>query len=169
VRTFHHMERGLEGEIANAAPPAGVELRPYRHPADSSAVFDALEECFRDHWASEPYPREVHDDEMARADPDVTPVAVDGDEIVGVCVSRVLEDAAWVDVLGVRAPWRRRGVARALLLRSFHGLAARGAPHVVLNVDSESPTGATRLYESVGMRVRRAWEIFETPVDTRIS
>src|SRR5919201_666776 len=45
--------------------------------------------------------------------------------------------------------------ARALLLRVFGQFYERGERRVSLNVHTENPTGATRLYESVGMHVER--------------
>ena len=59
----------------------------------------------------------------------------------------------FVDWLGVRRPWRRRGLGRALLVHAFRELHARGAERVGLGVDAQNATGATRLYESVGMGV----------------
>jgi mycothiol synthase len=67
----------------------------------------------------------------------------------------------WVGTLGVRRAWRRRGVGEALLRRSFALLHARGLRKVRLGVDAENLTGATRLYERVGMNVLRrsnTWE-----------
>jgi mycothiol synthase len=58
----------------------------------------------------------------------------------------------WVETLAVRSTWRRRGLGRALLLHSFRELRRLGRTAVGLTVDSENPTGAVRLYESVGMR-----------------
>jgi ribosomal protein S18 acetylase RimI-like enzyme len=103
--------------------------------------------------------------EMERWDPQLALVALDGDDVAGGLLSRLVEGTGWVDVLGVRRPWRGRGIATALLRRAFASLAARGAASVMLNVDSANETGATRLYESVGMRVRRAWHLFERPLD----
>jgi GNAT superfamily N-acetyltransferase len=54
----------------------------------------------------------------------------------------------------VRRPWRHRGLARAILLASLGEFWRRGRPTVALGVDAQSLTGATRLYESVGMSVR---------------
>ena len=62
-------------------------------------------------------------------------------------------DWGWIGTLAVRPAWRRRGLGRALLLEGFRRFAASGESHVALGVDSENPSGATRLYESVGMRV----------------
>jgi ribosomal protein S18 acetylase RimI-like enzyme len=64
-------------------------------------------------------------------------------------------------MLGVRRPWRGRGLGEALLRRSFAALHARGQRRIRLSVDAENPTGATRLYERAGMRVLResaTWE-----------
>jgi mycothiol synthase len=61
---------------------------------------------------------------------------------------------AFVAMLGVRPAWRRLGLGQALLLHAFGAFHAGGKRKVFLGVDSENPTGATRLYERVGMHVR---------------
>jgi ribosomal protein S18 acetylase RimI-like enzyme len=61
------------------------------------------------------------------------------------------EQAGYVARLGVERAARGRGVAKALLLSSFAHLRERGRTAVLLHVDSANATGATRLYESVGM------------------
>lgn len=50
------------------------------------------------------------------------------------------------------APVAKAWRGRALLLAAFGELRLRGIAAVDLGVDSESQTGATRLYEQVGMR-----------------
>ena len=90
-------------------------------------------------------------------DPSLQFLARDGDEIVGFCFCSPSdagdETAGYVQSLGVRPAWRRRGLGRALLLHAFREYHRRGTSRVALHVDSESLTGATHLYESVGMRV----------------
>jgi GNAT superfamily N-acetyltransferase len=54
--------------------------------------------------------------------------------------------------LGVRRPWRKRGLGLALLYHAFGELRRRGCARVGLGVDGQSLTGATRLYEKAGMR-----------------
>jgi mycothiol synthase len=164
VRIFWHMERELAAPVEEPRIPVGIEVRAYRHDVDADDVYDALEEAFADHWGFEPYPRDTHMDEVERLEPGLAQVALEGEEVVGVLLSRLVEGAGWVDAIGVRRPWRGRGIARALLLRSFAVLETRGASTVMLNVDSASETGATRLYASVGMKVRRAWHVFEKPL-----
>ena len=67
----------------------------------------------------------------------------------------------WVEVLGVRRQWRRRGLALALLLHAFGEFHRRGHKRVGLGVDGENTTGAVRLYEKAGMRPGRQWDVYE--------
>jgi hypothetical protein len=39
--------------------------------------------------------------------------------------------------------------------------ARRGLRRVLLSVDAENPTGATKFYERVGMRVANRWDVWE--------
>ena len=64
----------------------------------------------------------------------------------------------------MRRAWRGRGIGSALLRRSFATFAERGTPRVLLNVDFENPTGAMALYEKVGMRAVRGYDVFEKPI-----
>lgn len=70
----------------------------------------------------------------------------------GVCTKR-----GWTDPVWVRRPWRKRGVARALLVRAFEQLRALGMTEATLTVDSQNLSGATQIYESVGFRTARGW------------
>jgi ribosomal protein S18 acetylase RimI-like enzyme len=67
----------------------------------------------------------------------------------------------WVRSLGVRRPWRRRGLGLALLLASFGAFWERGTRTIGLGVDGENTTGAVRLYEKAGMRVELRIDRFE--------
>jgi mycothiol synthase len=67
-------------------------------------------------------------------------------------------------VLGVRAPWRGRGLGRALLEHAFAAFAARGFAAVILGAEADSPTGADRLYERVGMRMTHRQARYEKPL-----
>jgi ribosomal protein S18 acetylase RimI-like enzyme len=61
----------------------------------------------------------------------------------------------------VRREFRGRGYAKALLYRTFAEFWDRGVPRVTLGVDAASPTGATHLYESVGMHVESENVVYE--------
>jgi ribosomal protein S18 acetylase RimI-like enzyme len=80
-------------------------------------------------------------------------LARDGGEIAGISLLFIERDEGWVGVLGVLPRWRKRGLGKALLLQSFRQIRDAGKPRAVLGVDAANPTGATRLYESAGMRV----------------
>ncbi len=66
----------------------------------------------------------------------------------------------WIDSVSVRRPWRRRGVARALLVRGLATLRDRGLDEAVLGVDADNPTGALGLYESVGFALHRRSAVY---------
>ncbi len=95
------------------------------------------------------------------ADPSLCLLVVAGGEPVGgdICKREAFGEPGlgWINMLGVRRAWRKRGVGKALLQHSFSLLQSIGMRQVGLDVDSENITGALRLYESVGLRtVRRA-------------
>jgi ribosomal protein S18 acetylase RimI-like enzyme len=70
-------------------------------------------------------------------------------------------EGGMVAAIGVRRPWRGRGLGRALLLHTFAEFQRRGVNRISLGVDTQNPTGATKLYESVGMRVELEDAVFE--------
>jgi len=65
---------------------------------------------------------------------------------------RVGCEHGWVEALAVLREHRRKGLGRALLLEGMRALRGRGCTHLMLGVDSQNPTGALGLYESVGFR-----------------
>ena len=156
IRHFWEMVIDLDEEPPRAEWPEGIRLAHARRGVDEHAVHAASDEAFADHWDHYPTPY----DEWARwmvdtdhYDPSLWLLAWDGDEIAGLSLCDLDPDEGWVGVLGVRRPWRRRGLARALLYESFREIRERGKPRAKLGVDAANPTGATKLYESVGMRI----------------
>lgn len=155
TRHFWKMAIDLDAELPAPEWPEGIRLVPF-DLAQAREAFDASEEAFLDHWGHKP-----HDYDEWRAwmieresfDPSLWLIAREGSEIAGFSFNYAAPQEGWIGVLGVRRPWRRRGLGRALLLESFRELRALGLPRAALGVDAENPTGATRLYESAGMRV----------------
>jgi len=78
-------------------------------------------------------------------------IAWDGEEIGGFALNRYRTGIGWVRMLGVRRPWRKRGLGEALLYHSFGEFFRRGMKTIGLGVNAQNPTGATRLYKKVGM------------------
>jgi mycothiol synthase len=166
-RTFHEMRMELDGPVAAPEMPDRIAIRTFDRQRDAQAVHAALAEAFADHWGGtfDPFDLWLHqhiEGESSGFDPGLWFVALDGDEVVGAVSCRAStprsEDAAHVSTLGVRRAWRKGGIGRALLLAAFSELQLRRIAAVDLGVDSESQTGATRLYEQVGMRVVRRSE-----------
>jgi mycothiol synthase len=170
VRPSYTMEIRFGVESPPERPvPDGIEIRPYRHPDDEQATYEAQEEAFADHWGSHPRTLETwraFSVEQASFDPTLWLLAWDGDEVAGLSLNFSERSGdpgyGWVGTVGVRPAWRRRGIAEALLHRSFAALHARGYRTIRLSVDAENATGATRLYERAGMSVLRqsnTWEL----------
>ena len=157
----------MEIDLAAAAVPAphwpdGITLRTADLEVDAPAIHAAEADAFSDHYGflPQPYDRWLHfRTRLMRPEPDLWFLAMDGDEIAGMalCASERPgeSEVGWVSSLGVRRPWRQRGLGLAILRHAFREIAARGRTRAGLGVDSQSLTGATRLYERAGMRVVR--------------
>lgn len=163
IRHSLRMVIELDGPPHEPVWPEGIAVRMLRVGEEERAVLKAVRESFRDHWGYVERPFEDEYEQWMRLyidSPDFEPslwfLAMDGEEIAGVslCRPKSREDEAmgWVGTLGVRRPWRRRGIALALLQHSFGEFFRRGKRKVGLGVDAQSLTGATRLYEKAGMR-----------------
>jgi mycothiol synthase len=162
VRRFWDMTVNLDHPPAPPRWPTGVTVSTVG-PDQQRALHEAIEEAFQDHWNSAPSSFEEWERRRLAQEFDsgLWFVASEGDEIAGAALCRQREAGGWVDVLGVRRPWRRRGLGEALLRHSFGEFFRRGVQVVGLGVDSENLTGATRLYERAGMRVAKAFDSFE--------
>jgi mycothiol synthase len=157
VRRFWLMRLAFEGEAVPPEPPEDVDVRLMADDERTHA-YRCLADAFQDHWGTG-FPDENswmhHHRSKTGYDPGLWWVAHDGAGVVGALIARpsFAEDPqlGYIAELGVLRPHRGRGIARALLRTSFAELQARGRTGAALHVDSESSTGATRLYESVGM------------------
>ncbi len=158
TRRYFIMEMALDQPPEPARWPAGITVRPFVPGQDEQETFETFAESFQDHWG----PPESHEAFLQRIsadsfNPDLWLLAFEGEELAGVCLCRLVEGSGWVDSLGVRAPWRRRGLGLALLRHAFAELHRHGATDVGLSVDVESSTGAPRLYERAGMSVKHSY------------
>ena len=63
--------------------------------------------------------------------------------------------------MGVRRPWRKKGLGLALLTHSFAEFYKRGTNTIGLGVDAANPTGATRLYQKAGMTAANEYVSYE--------
>jgi len=96
-------------------------------------------------------------------DPSLWFLAVEENEVVGAVLNVYAYEAVtgWVDHLSVRPAWRNKGIGKSLLLHTFGEFYRRRVQRVRLSVDSNSPTSAPRLYESVGMKTIQRYHIYK--------
>jgi mycothiol synthase len=175
VRYFFDMVRPTLDDIVVPPMPDGLEVRPVEGPAALRQLFDADVEAFMDHWggfdASDASFRQWI--EQPDFDPSLFVVAWDGDEITG-GVQNIInahENAALnrkrglLDSVFVRRPWRRRGLASALVGRSLVALRDRGMTSAWLGVDADNPLGALGVYERAGFAVEMRATGYRKPME----
>lgn len=161
VRYGYLMVRPDLENIPDLPLPAGLEVRPVR-PEDYLTIWYASKEAFRDHWGfNEDEWAETNLENWQESDvftPEIWQVAWGGDEVAGMVLNYIdhKENAAYnrkrgyTENICVRRPWRRQGLARALIARSLAIHKAMGMTEAALGVDAQNPNGALQLYKSLG-------------------
>lgn len=175
ARYFYEMLRPDLDNIPEAPLPTGLEIRPAR-PEHYRLVWEALEEAFQDHWGNLSRGEEDYQTwlGMEQFQPELWKIAWDTglNQVAGAVLSCIFEEEnarhhrrqGWLEDIGVRRPWRRRGLARALIAESLRDLKARGMTEAGLGVDTENTTGALRIYEAVGFRPLHRHAIYRKPM-----
>jgi mycothiol synthase len=152
----------LDGNLPEPEWPPAIEARAFR-PGDERVVYETHEETFSEHPDHTPISFENWK-HWALAAPKVWTLALSGDEVQGISLCRREWGGdprlGWISVLGVRRPWRGRGLGLALLRHSFRQLRDRGNQRVGLGVEAEN-AAALRLYERAGMQVEQQRLLYE--------
>jgi mycothiol synthase len=176
LRRFWQMVRPLEAPMDAPRFSEGIITRAYRVGEDDECVNDAVNEAFRDHFGHSENSLESWKHFVSRPlfRPDLTLIAEDAHTraIAGFSINLVNAEEngrlgimrGWVDLIGVRRPWRQQGLGTALLLKSLQIFREAGLTQAALGCDSENITGATRIYERVGFRVDKTRIAFTKPV-----
>jgi GNAT superfamily N-acetyltransferase len=174
ARRWYQMTRPLDGDIPDAPLPDGLEVRPVT-PDYYRQIWDADVEAFRDHWG---YAEPREEDYRAWLDDPVVmqtelwQIAWDGDRIAGQVRTFINHEEnaqqgrlrGYTEEISVQRPYRRRGLATALIMRSLRILKARGMTEAALGVDAENTSGALRLYERCGYRVANSGAVYRKPM-----
>ncbi|MCY3864759.1 MAG: N-acetyltransferase [Chloroflexi bacterium] len=173
-RLWHEMRIDMTERPAAVALPDGFVTRPYRHEADLPVLVDLVRDSFSDHYGhiEQSFEKDL---EMIRHwlngsptfDPDRVLLAVD--EATGIVAGSVLPlteynrrpGFGYIDTVGVRRAYRRRGLASAMLRQCLVAYWDHGIKTVCLEVDGESLTNALALYQRVGMRVQQSFVSYE--------
>lgn len=162
VRYGYQMVRPNPEDIPDLPLPPGLELRP----ADLSQwrqIWEAVQEAFRDHWGARPQSENnlVEWQAQPTFNPALWQVAWDGDEVAGGVLTfidkRENEEygrlRGYTETIFTRRPWRRRGLAHALIARSLQVQKEQGMTESALGVDAENLSGALNIYKSMGFQV----------------
>jgi mycothiol synthase len=173
IRHFFEMVRPSLKDIPEAHLPLGLEVRPVQ-AEHLPAIWDAMQEAFRDHWNYVPPAEEDYLNWLDNPihDPSLWKVAWDGDLVAGMVLSFINHDEnreynrkrGYTEDISVRRPWRKRGLARSLIVQSLQEIKQRGMSEAALGVDANNLTGALRLYESVGFQVTRRSSAYRKPM-----
>lgn len=151
----------LGGEMPEPDWPEGIDVRAFRAGEDGHAVHEVQQETFSDldNFAPLTFEDWQHFAFADPFDPELWFLAEEEAELQGISLCFAGrggdQELGWVAVLGVRRPWRGRGLGLALLRHSFLELRDHGMKRVGLGVDAQNVTGAVRLYERAGMEVER--------------
>jgi ribosomal protein S18 acetylase RimI-like enzyme len=154
--------------------PDSLEVRPVKS-SQLWQIFEASNEAFQDHWGARDTTQTEFEGWMK--DPYFEPrhwkVAWDGDQVAGMVVNFINmaendeynRKRGWTDPICVRRPWRRRGLARSLIVQSLRYLKDLGMDEAALGVDTENLSGALRLYEGVGYRHVKRFTTYQKPME----
>lgn len=176
VRWFEELLRPLTDLPARREVP-GVRIVSWPEDRDDE-IREVKNRAFDDHWGATPT-SEHHWQQMVRgfgARSDLSFVAVDADDrVVAHCLNKryPADDEllgrrdGWIDNLGCLPEWRGQGIASALIVESLHAFAAAGLTHASIGVDADSPTGANRLYRSLGFTPKLRSITHEIVLDPR--
>jgi mycothiol synthase len=154
--------------------PAGLDVRPAT-PENAMQIVRAMAEAMSDQWG---FPQLTDDDLVSHirhplwGQIDAWQVAWDGDEVAGGVLGFINHDEnrelgrarGYTEAIFTRRPWRRRGVASALIGRNLRLLAERGMTEAALGVDAENPTGALAVYERAGFVCDRTDLLYQRAV-----
>lgn len=173
-RAFWRLQRSLETPIPKATFPAGWQVRSVT-PADQEQWVEMFNQTFIDHWNHTPMTLEEFDHWIARSKydpnldliietPDGQMAAFAYSEISPERNTRLGLQEAHVCLLGTRRGYRRLGLARALLAESLQRLQLLGMTTATIGVDAQNPSGAVKLYQSVGFAKYQSSTVFRKTV-----
>jgi mycothiol synthase len=172
VRYGYKMARPLTEAIPEPQFPAGYTLRTLGGAEEHERWVEMFNWSFIDHWNHHPLTLEQYTHWLSgpgyRPAGDLIAVAADG-TFAAFCRCEINDEdnrnlgrnEGWIDGLGTRRGHRKIGLGRAMLLAGMHWLKGQGLATAVLGVDAQNPTGALRLYESVGFTVLNTTETYQ--------
>ena len=100
-------------------------------------------------------------------------MACDGEHVVGMVLNFVVEAEneeynrrrGYTEFISVRRPWRKQGVATALITLSMKMFKEMGMTEAALGVDTQNLSGALHLYECLGFRQVKRHSTYRKPME----
>jgi len=174
VRYEFDLVRDLNELIHDVPLPEGLEIRPVRDE-DIKPVILAADEAFKDHWGYRSFSEEEFEgwSKSPNFRPELWKVAWDGDQIVGSVQNFFIPEEneeydrqrGYTEGISTRRPWRKRGVASALIVESMKMFKAMGMTETAHGVDAENTSGALNLYKGLGYKVVKQYSTFRKPFE----
>ena len=165
VRVFREMRIELAAPPPVPTWPEGLRVAAFDPERDAPAFHAAQQEAFADTGSTPARFRVLVEDQpderAVRPGPVVPSSGQETKSPRGAICTADTYGGGFVQILFTRRPWRRHGVGAALLADAFRRLWEGGERSVGLGVDTESGTGAFRLYERAGMTPTLGWVQYE--------
>jgi mycothiol synthase len=170
IRYYYEMVRPTLEDIPQVPLPPGLEIRPVL-PEHYRQIWAACDETSQDEWGYSPpteddYQSWTHD--PVHFQPHLWQIVWDTahQQVAGHCLTFIDHEnntkynrkRGYTEGIGVGKTWRRRGLARAMIVRSLQALKSAGMTESALNADSENMS--TRLYEDCGFQIVRKDAIY---------
>jgi mycothiol synthase len=174
VRYEFDMVRDLNEPFPDAPLPEGIEIRPVK-PEHIWQVFRSADEAFQDHWGYRATPDEEFEGWMKDPNfrPELWKVAWDGGQVAGSVTNfynpveneKFNRKRGYTEGISTRRPWRKRGLATALIVESMKMFKQMGMTETAHGVDAENTSGALNLYRKLGYKVAKQYTTFRKPMD----
>jgi ribosomal protein S18 acetylase RimI-like enzyme len=173
VRTDSSLVRDLLEPIPETQLPQGLEIRPVK-PEHIWPIFNAANEAFQDHWGFRPTEDEEFKSWMNDPNfrPELWKVAWDGDQVAGSVQNYLNPEEneefnrkrGYTEGISTRRPWRKRGLATALIVESMKMFKEMGMTETAHGVDAENTSGALLLYQRLGYKVVKQYTTYRKPM-----
>lgn len=150
-RTFHHLQKDISGPLEAVVWPSGMSEAQFNPERDLSAVHQLLADSYSE--AGNPFSDLESWSEWLTSDLEYSPDAIflargETGGLIGVCHCWT---TGFIKDLAVTPAYRRKGIGKALLLRSFIHFAGKGTKTMQRKVEIANKTGAEALYRQLGM------------------
>ena len=167
ARYFVNLARPIDNGLPPAVMPRGYHLRTFDLAHDAETVWRLDNLAFQDHWGFTGFPLDAfqHWLKAPHFRPELWLLAVEEStgEVAGMSlnqiepswITRTGRQEGYVNTLAVLREHRKQGLGTALLAHSLHALRQAGMEAVHLHADADNLTGAMRIYERVGFKVRK--------------